>query len=74
MDLETERKLVKVWEHAGPALEAIKRQELETMTDDDVRAHVEALFTGPYPADLPPSLESGLVQQQRWFAKAHRKA
>ncbi|MEW6688991.1 MAG: hypothetical protein AB1452_07875 [Pseudomonadota bacterium] len=73
MDLETQRKLVMIWAEAGPALEAMKRRELEAMTDDDVRSHVEALFTGPYPSDLPPRLDSGLVEQQRWFAKAHPK-
>jgi hypothetical protein len=73
MDLETQRKLVRVWNHARPALEAIRRRELEAMTDEDVRSHVEALFTGRYPTELPPKLDSGLVEQQRWFAKARPK-
>ena len=64
---------VKNWIELGPILEAIKYRELEVMTDADVRAHVEALFTGWCPTDLPPRLDSGLVEQQRWFAKAHRK-
>lgn len=67
------RAWVQNWIELGPILEAIKRRELEAMTDADVRAHVEALFTGWYPADLPPRLDSGMVEQQRWFAKAHRK-
>jgi hypothetical protein len=60
------------WIELGPILEAIKRRELEAMTDADVRAHVEALFAGVNPAecDFPPRHESGLVQQQRWFARA----
>ena len=75
MDRETQRKLVRVWDHAGPALEAIERRELEAMTDADVRACVDTLFTGFNPVEwnLPRRLESGLVQQQRWFAKVHRK-
>jgi len=75
MDIETQRQLVKVWERAGPALEAVKRRELEAMTDADVRAHVDALFCGFSPAEwgIPPKKESGLVLQQRWFARARRR-
>jgi hypothetical protein len=72
MDRETMRKLVRIWDQAGPELEAIKRQELEAMTDADVRAHVEALFSVWYPVELAQRTESGLVEQQRWFARAHR--
>lgn len=66
------RAWVKTWERAGAELELIKRRELEAMTDADVRAHVDALFTGWIPPDTVPANESGLVQQQRWFARAHR--
>ncbi|MFY9316731.1 MAG: hypothetical protein WAO95_14395 [Burkholderiales bacterium] len=67
------RAWVRNWQELGPLLSAIKRRELEAMTDADVRAHVEALFTGWNPADWPARTESGLVEQQRWFARAHRK-
>ena len=67
------RAWVQNWIELGPILEAIKRRELEAMTDADVRAHVNDLFAGWYPADLSPRLDSGLAQQQRWFAKAHAK-
>ncbi len=67
------RAWVQNWIELGPILEDIKRRELEAMTDADVRAHVAAIFTGWYPTELPPRLSSGLVEQQRWFAKAHRK-
>ena len=73
MSDEKLRAWVQNWIELGPILEAIKCRELEAMTDSDVRAHVEALFTGWYPVDVPPRLESGLVKQQRWFAKAHPK-
>jgi hypothetical protein len=73
MDLETQRKLIRVWNEAGPELEAILRRELEAMTDADVRAHVAALFSGWHPSSFPAKEESGLVEQQRWFAKAHRR-
>lgn len=67
------RAWVQNWIELGPILAANKIRELEAMTDTDVRAHVAALFTGWYPAELPERVESGLVEQQRWFAKAHRK-
>ena len=68
------RKWVETWAEAGKELEAIKRRELEAMTDDDVRDHVSALFTGWNPSDIAQVTESGLVEQQRWFAKLHRRA
>lgn len=73
MDLETQRKLVRVWDQAGPELEAIRRRELEAMTDEQAREAALDLLTIPLPADLPPRLESGLVEQQRWFSKLHPK-
>ena len=73
MSDELIRKWVETWDRAGPELEAIKRRELEAMTDADVRAHVHALFTGWHPTDEAAAHDSGLVEQQRWFAKAHRR-
>ena len=67
------RAWVQNWNELGPVLDAIKRRELEAMTDADVRAHVTALFGGTYPANLAERSESGLVEQQRWFARAHRR-
>lgn len=64
---------VQNWNELGPRLDAIKRRELEAMTDADVRAHVAALFGGGYPVDSAQRSESGLVEQQRWFARAHRR-
>ena len=46
MSDELIRKWVETWAEAGRALEAMKRAELEALTDDDVRDHVRALFTG----------------------------
>jgi hypothetical protein len=67
------RAWVQNWIELGPILEAIRRRELEAMTDAQVRDHVNDLFTGWYPTDLPARVDSGLVEQQRWFAKAHRR-
>lgn len=64
---------IRTWAQAGPELEAIRRRELEAMTDADVRSHIRALFTGGPFSDAAPARESGLVEQQRWFAKAHPK-
>lgn len=64
---------VQNWNELGPVLDAIKRRELEAMTDADVRAHVAALFGGGYPVESTQRSESGLVEQQRWFARAHRR-
>jgi len=67
------RKWIETWRLAGPELEAIRRRELKALTDADVRQYVHDLFTGPYPFDIPAREGSGLVEQQRWFAKLHRK-
>lgn len=73
MSDELIRKWVNTWAVAGKELEALKRRELETMTDDDVRDHVRALFTGWYPPAHSIGGESGLVEQQRWFVRLHRR-
>lgn len=67
------RKLVRTWDQAGPELEAIKRRELEAMTDDQAREAAADLLSFPLPADLPTRLDSGLVEQQYWFSKFHSR-
>lgn len=71
MDRETMRKVVRIWNEAGPELEAIKRRELEAMTDEQAREAALDMLTFPLPADLPARLDSGLVEQQYWFSKFH---
>ena len=73
MDNEIMRKLVRTWDQAGPELEAIKRRELEAMTDDQAREAAADLLSFPLPADLPPRLDSGLVEQQYWFSRFHSR-
>lgn len=73
MDIETQRKLVRIWQQAGPELEAIKRRELESMTDEQAKAAALDLLTMPLPPDLPLRVDSGLVEQQRWFSRLHPK-
>lgn len=67
------RAWVQNWIELGPILEAIKRRELEAMTDDQAREAAADLLSFPLPADLPPRLDSGLVEQQYWFSKFHSR-
>jgi hypothetical protein len=69
MSDELLRKWIDNWTETGKVLEALRRRELEALTDDDVRKIVDQLFSGPMGTDLPPKAESGLVEQQRWFAR-----
>lgn len=62
------------WERAGRELSALRRRELQAMTDDDVRRAVADIFPGAMPANLPPPTMSGLVEQQRLFALLRRRA
>lgn len=64
---------IRTWAQAGPELEAIRRRELEAMTDAQAKAAALDLLSIPIPADLPPRAESGLVEQQRWFSKHRSK-
>lgn len=65
------RSWVDAWRDAGPRLEAIRRGEIRRT--DHVNAI--ALFEGVFEyvtAHLPPDASSGLVEQQRIFARARR--
>lgn len=73
MSDEQIRKWVETWAVAGKELAAIKRRELEAMTDEQAREAALDLLTMPLPADLPPRVNSGLVEQQRWFSRLHPK-
>lgn len=61
------------WERAGGELSALRRRELQAMTDDDIRRAIADLFSGPLPPDLPARATSGLVEQQRLFAILRRR-
>lgn len=60
------------WDRAGRELALIRRGELESMTDDDVRRAIADLFSGTAWNDLPSRPTSGLVEQQRLFALLRR--
>ena len=68
------REWTQIWAKTGKELETIRRRELESITEEQVREAALDLLTLPLPADLPPRLTSGLVEQQRWFSKLHPKA
>lgn len=68
------KRWAETWASAGRALEALRRRELQAMTDDDVRRAIADLFSGAAPADLPPRTTSGLVDQQRLFARLRQPA
>ncbi len=69
MDDSLLRRWAATWARAGKELAEIERRELQAMTDEEGRAAAVALLSMPLPPDLPERLTSGLVEQQRWFAK-----
>ena len=73
---EEQRKWMEQWRHAAVALRQVKREELRAMTDEDAKKASDILLqevAGFYRA--PKTLtSSGLVEQQRWFARARKKA
>ncbi|MGQ0655445.1 MAG: hypothetical protein ACT4P4_24825 [Betaproteobacteria bacterium] len=73
MTEEQMRALAKAWDHAGPALEAVKRRELEAMTDEDARLAASDLLAFPLCPDLPLRPSSGLVDQQYWFSRSRSR-
>lgn len=66
---DTTAAVVAQWRRAGPALARVHRDELRRLTDADALAAAEELLEL---ARLlpPPSGVSGLVEQQRLFARA----
>ena len=65
------KRWVETWRKAGPALAAIEREELRRMTDDERRRAIEAVMSLA-PVCTEPRPTSGLVEQQRRFAKFRR--
>lgn len=72
-DEPLQKSWAETWARAGREMDALRRAELESMTDDDVRRYVDDLFSGSYPFEVPARAGSGLVEQQRWFARLHRR-
>jgi hypothetical protein len=72
VDRDTE-KWVRTWQTAGPLLAEIERRELEQMTEDDRQRAIEDVLS-VVPLDSKMSITSGLIEQQRWFAKLRQKS
>ncbi len=69
---EAQRALIAQWRDATVELEDFRRQELQSMTDEQARAASELLL-GAIEFPRPPSWRdetSGLVEQQRIFQRA----
>jgi len=69
---EAER-YVDAWQETGKVLDRLKWEELRSMTETDAaRAFNEWDYPLPSPwqAERQPE-DNGLVEQQRWFMKAH---
>ena len=63
------RKWVETWKAAGEELAEVERRELEQMTDEEAKRAAIDLLTFPLRDDAREPEGSGLVEQQRWFAK-----
>ena len=70
----TLKRWAQTWESAGNAMDMLRRRELQAMTDDDVRRAIADLFTSAPLPGLPSRTTSGLVEQQRLFARLRARA
>ena len=67
------KRWVQAWKDAGPELERIRREELRRLAPGEG----VSLLCGDADYTVPPRAPkpfSGLVDQQRWFMKAARRA
>jgi hypothetical protein len=63
--------LAAYWRRVGPKLEQIRRKELQSMNYEEQLPIIDALLQ--LGCDhAKPRTSSGLVEMQRWFAKARR--
>jgi len=68
MDRELMRHLVQIWKHAGPELEAVRRQDIVEGDNVKIMEILEGAFNHAV-RSLPPRESSGLVEMQRLFSK-----
>jgi hypothetical protein len=71
---EDQRRWMDAWRLAAVALEEVKREELQAMTEEEACAASDMLLSmGPFPeSGRARSETSGLVEQQRIFMRARR--
>jgi hypothetical protein len=65
---ELQRQRVRAWHNAHVELSALRRKEIREGNDADIRAVVPTIDLLRR-LGVEPSAETGLVQQQAWFAK-----
>lgn len=72
---EEQKAWMNQWRSAEMALRQVKREELRQMTEDDVLNTCNILLTDVVSFYRSPKTvkNSGLVEQQRVFARAHQK-
>ncbi len=69
---EEQRAWATQWKKAAVALNAVKREELQNLTEEQackISNMLLSMVTFPRPPG-PRDETSGLVEQQRWFVKA----
>jgi hypothetical protein len=64
-----ERAFVEGWKAAGPELKRIRAQELGAITDETRLDIIERIFSSDFPIPEHRMKTSGLVEQQRRFAR-----
>lgn len=67
------REYARGWEQTGRILEELKRAELRKMTEADaakIFTELDYPLPSPWHSESKPE-DNGLVEQQRWFMKAH---
>lgn len=68
---EVHRRVVAQWQSAATALAAVRRAEVASLTDEEaLLATLDLLDALDRLPPMPPRATSGLVQQQRLFARA----
>jgi hypothetical protein len=69
--LEKERLWVQTWQKAGEVLRELRRREVRRIDTADAIMQLEDAFRSAL-REHPPKPTSGLVEQQRWFARWER--
>jgi hypothetical protein len=66
------RAWIRNWERVGPILERVRLESLRSVDTADAIAAFDLAYKSAR-LRLPPRPGSGLVEQQRWFERAHRR-
>jgi len=65
---EEEQLWVQTWQKAGPVLEELRRREIRHADTARAILQLDDAFQSAL-RERPPGPTSGLVEQQRWFAR-----